>query len=51
MNLVDGHAGRAVIDPYYGTDAGFDVTWNDVVMAAQALARRLIDEGWTRTAR
>jgi protein-tyrosine phosphatase len=48
MNLVEGHAGRAVIDPYYGNDAGFDVTWNDVVRAAQALARRLIDEGWTR---
>jgi protein-tyrosine phosphatase len=35
-----------VADPYYGDEAGFDVTWNDVVIAAQALARRLADEGW-----
>lgn len=47
MNLVDGHADRAVLDPYYGDDAAFDVTWRDVVMAAQALAQRLADEGWT----
>ena len=48
LDLVPGHAGRAVADPYYGDDAGFDVTWRDVVMAAQALARRLVDEGWAR---
>ena len=46
LNLVEGHAGRAVADPYYGDDAGFDVTWNDVVMGAEALAKRLVDEGW-----
>ena len=46
LNLVEGNAGRAVADPYYGDDAGFDVTWNDVVMAARALAQRLVDEGW-----
>lgn len=46
LDLVPGHQGRAVADPYYGDDAGFDVTWRDVVMAAEALARRLVEEGW-----
>ncbi len=48
LDLVPGHEGRAVADPYYGDDAGFDVTWRDVVMAAEVLARRLVDEGWAR---
>lgn len=46
LNLVEGHAGRAVADPYYGDDAGFDVTWNEVVLGARALAKRLAEEGW-----
>ena len=46
LNLVEGHAGRAVADPYYGDETAFDVTWTDVVMAARALAQRLVDEGW-----
>lgn len=46
LDLVPGHQGRAVADPYYGDDAGFDATWRDVVMAAEALARRLVGEGW-----
>jgi protein-tyrosine phosphatase len=46
LNLVEGHADRAVADPYYGDEAGFDVTWNDVVLGARALAKRLVDEGW-----
>lgn len=48
LDLVPGQAGRAVADPYYGDDAGFDVTWSDVTMAARALAQRLVDEGWSR---
>jgi len=48
LDLVPGHEGRAVADPYYGDDAGFDVTWRDVVMGAEALARRLVKEGWSR---
>lgn len=48
LDLVAGHQGRAVADPYYGDEAGFDVTWRDVTMAAEALARRLTDEGWAR---
>jgi len=46
LNLVEGHHGRAVADPYNGDDASFDVTWRDVAMAARALAKRLADEGW-----
>lgn len=46
LNLVDGHGGRAVADPYYGDDAAFDVAWSDVAMAARALARKLVAEGW-----
>lgn len=48
LDLVPGHEGRPVADPYYGDDTGFDVTWRDVTMAAQALARRLVEEGWSR---
>lgn len=48
LDLVPGHEGRAVADPYYGDDAGFDVTWRDVTMAAEALAKRLAAEGWSR---
>lgn len=46
LNLVEGRQGGAVVDPYQGDDASFDVTWSDVVLAARALARRLVDEGW-----
>lgn len=46
LNLVEGHSGRAVADPYYGDETAFDVTWTDVVMAARALAQRLVEEGW-----
>ncbi len=46
LDLVRGDEGRAVADPYYGDDAGFDVTWRDVTMAAKALAKRLASEGW-----
>lgn len=46
LDVAAGHEGRAVADPYFGDEAGFDVTWNDVVMAGQALARKLVGEGW-----
>ena len=45
LNLVAGRQGRAVADPYYGDEAGFDVTWNDVMTASRALATRLVEEG------
>ena len=41
LDLVPGRQGQAVADPYYGDDAGFDVTWRDVEQAANALVSRL----------
>jgi protein-tyrosine phosphatase len=41
LDEVAGRRGKAVADPYYGDDAGFDVTWADVTLAARHLARRL----------
>lgn len=41
MDLVPGREGTGVTDPYFGDDAGFDVTWDDVTKAARAIVRRL----------
>ncbi len=41
LDLVPGRAGQAVADPYYGDEAGFEVTWTEVSAAAQALVERL----------
>ena len=38
MDVVTGHEGMAVADPYYGDEAGFDVTWREVNAAASAIA-------------
>ena len=43
FDCVPGREGQAVADPYYGDEAGFEVTWHDVGEAARALARRLTD--------
>ena len=43
LDFVPGREGQPVADPYYGDDAGFDVTWADVTEGAAALARRLQD--------
>lgn len=43
MDVVPGRAGQAVADPYFGDEAGFDLTWRDVTVAAEALARLLGD--------
>jgi len=48
LNLVAGRQGRAVADPYYGDETGFEVTWNDVRTASRALATRLVEEGWAK---
>jgi protein-tyrosine phosphatase len=37
LDHVPGRAGEAVADPYYGDDAGFDVTWAEVTAGAQGL--------------
>ena len=47
LNLMLDHAGRpgqSVADPYYGDDAGFDVTWSDVSAGAAGLAQALRTE-------
>jgi protein-tyrosine phosphatase len=44
LTLLLDHAdrpGEAVADPYYGDDAGFNLTWNDVTVGAEGLARRI----------
>ncbi|XHS00044.1 phosphotyrosine protein phosphatase [Sphingomonas sp. DBB INV C78] len=41
LDHVPGREGEAVADPYYGEDAGFDVTWSEVVAGAKGLADRL----------
>ncbi len=42
LDHVEGRAGQAVADPYYGEDDGFDVTWADVTAGARALAVKLL---------
>jgi len=44
LDHVPGRAGEAVADPYYGDDAGFDVTWADVTAGARGLAERIARE-------
>ena len=41
LDHVEGRAGQAVADPYFGEDDGFDLTWADVVAGARGLARKL----------
>jgi protein-tyrosine phosphatase len=43
LDHVEGRHGEAVADPYYGGQDGFEVTWADVTIAAQRLARSLMD--------
>ena len=40
MDAVPGHEGKPVADPYYGGAEGFARTWDQVSVAAQALADR-----------
>lgn len=41
MDLMPGHEGSSVTDPYFGEDAGFEVTWDDVSNAAKAIVAML----------
>lgn len=41
LDAVEGRRGEAVADPYFGDDAGFDVTWADAVAGARGLADRI----------
>jgi protein-tyrosine phosphatase len=41
LDHVEGRAGQAVADPYYGEAEHFDVAWSDVSEGAKGLARRI----------
>ena len=41
MDLVPGREGTGVTDPYFGDEAGFAVTWDDVSRAARAIVAGL----------
>jgi protein-tyrosine phosphatase len=41
LDHVEGRAGQAVADPYYGEEAHFDAAWADVAAGAEALARKI----------
>lgn len=45
LDHVEGREGEAVVDPWFGDEAGFDVTWAEVTAAARALAARLSRTG------
>lgn len=39
LDHIPNRTGQDVIDPYYGSDAGFMTTWQDVEAACAALAQ------------
>lgn len=41
MDMVPGREGSGVTDPYYGDEAGFAQTWDDVTRAARAIVAKL----------
>lgn len=41
LDHVPGREGQAVADPWFGDEAGFEVTWNEVAAAARTLAADL----------
>ena len=44
LDHVPGREGQAVTDPWFGDEAGFDVTWAEVTAAARTLAAALSRE-------
>lgn len=45
LDHVEGREGQAVADPYYGDEAGFDLTWSEVTAGAHGLARHIAQGG------
>ncbi len=45
LDHVPGREGEAVVDPYYGEEAGFAKTWADVVTGADHLADEIAQRG------
>ena len=48
LDHVPGQQGRDVIDPYYGSEDGFETTWRDVEAGCKALAARYLDTPFSR---
>ena len=42
LDHVPGREGQAVTDPWFGDEAGFDVTWAEVTAAARGLVEQLL---------
>ena len=40
LDHVPGREGQDVVDPWFGDEAGFEVTWTEVTAAARSLATR-----------
>ncbi len=40
LDHVPGREGQGVVDPWFGDEAGFEVTWAEVTAAARSLAAR-----------
>ncbi len=45
LDHVPGRARQEVADPWYGDEAGFEVTWHDVSLGTAALAQKLLGPG------
>lgn len=41
LDHVEGREGQAVTDPWFGDEAGFEITWAEVTAAARTLAKAL----------
>ena len=41
LDHVPGREGQAVTDPYFGDDAGFEITWAEVTAAAKTLVSKV----------
>jgi protein-tyrosine phosphatase len=42
LDMVEGRAGQAVSDPYFGGEEGFEITWQQVDAAAEAILAELV---------
>ena len=45
LDHVEGRAGDAVADPYYGDSGHFDAAWADVTAGVAGLARKIAEDG------
>ena len=49
LDAVEGRHGKAVPDPYYGDDEGFEECWGTISAAIDAIVARLATEGPSAT--